>query len=59
MVNSDIGIAFWDGESSGTGHSVELFLAFKKSMIIVKYKIFIISKKVKKFKIEKIYLAEK
>lgn len=59
MVNSDIAIAFWDGKSKGTAHSIDLARGFKETLVIVKYKLFILSKNKKKFKIEKIYLSDK
>lgn len=36
--NSDIIFAFWDGESKGTKHSIELCKQLNKPIVLVKYK---------------------
>lgn len=40
--NSDMVVAFWDGQSSGTKHSFELYKKYKKDFLVVEY----LSKKV-------------
>lgn len=38
IVNrSDMGIAFWDGQSKGTRHTIKLFKSSKKEIIIINY----------------------
>jgi hypothetical protein len=37
IANCDKCIAFWDGESTGTGHSISLCIKYKKPVHIVSY----------------------
>jgi len=50
ISNADITIAFWDGKSKGTKHSMNITKDLDKTLIVVKYNV-----KENKFKIEKIY----
>ena len=50
ISNANIVIAFWDGQSKGTSHSIKLTKDLSKTLVIVKYSV-----KQNKFKIEKIY----
>lgn len=35
---TDIGVIFWDGESKGTAHSIQLAEKYQKNLLIVYYK---------------------
>ena len=54
ISNADITIAFWDGKSKGTKHSMNITKDFDKTLIVVKYNV-----ERNKFKIERIYFENK